>query len=104
MKASILLALLCAIASGCSSSSTGVSTNGKAPKDSLTFARAHHDSVKWAHLDSIAVFPYLKGSKWSGIIPVANPTEIPDTNHDYKLLFEVTEKNPDSLAKNINSG
>lgn len=53
---------------------------------------------------SKAEYPLIKNSKMSGIIPVVNPDEIPDPNQDYKLLFELTYNNPDSLSKEINGG
>jgi intracellular sulfur oxidation DsrE/DsrF family protein len=102
----ILFALVIAgfILSSCAGSSSGTISPEKAAKDSLKHAKMIADSLKMAKLFSIAQYPFIKGSKWSGVIPVADPTEIPDPNHDYKLLFEVVEKNPDSLAKEINSG
>jgi len=75
---------------------------GMAPNDSLAYARMIADSLKMEKLFAIATFPYVKGSKWSGVIPVANPTEIPDRTVGYKLLFEVDVTNPDSTAKEIN--
>jgi len=62
------------------------------------------DSIKMEKLLARAQYPYLKGGKLSGVIPVKDADEIPDPNHDYKLLFEVVINNPDSLAKDINSG
>jgi intracellular sulfur oxidation DsrE/DsrF family protein len=88
-----------AILSGCASG-----LHGTAEKDNIAREKAMKDSLKMAKLFAIAQYPYVKGSKWSGIIPVDNPTEIPDPAHDYKLLFELTAKNPDSLAKDINVG
>jgi len=35
---------------------------------------------------------------------VKDPTEIPDPKIDYKLLFELTANNPDSVAKENNYG
>ncbi len=102
------------IASFSMAQSSGSGKNDKIQKDSLAQAKfsadslktAKHlaDSLKMARLMAIAQYPYVKGSKWSGVIPVADPTEVPDPNKDYKLLFELEEKNPDSLAKDINSG
>ncbi len=83
-------------------SETGNSVKTKA--DSLAYSKMIQDSLKMETLFAVAQYPYIKGSKWSGVIPVANPTEIPDPTRDYKLLFELTEKNPDSLAGEINSG
>ena len=62
------------------------------------------DSLKMEKLLAIVQYPYIKGDKWSGIIPVSDQTEIPDPRHDYKLLFEIVANNPDSLAKEINAG
>jgi intracellular sulfur oxidation DsrE/DsrF family protein len=88
----------------CMGTSSGIASREKAMKDSVVHAKKLADSLKMAKLFSIAQYPYIKGGKWSGVIPVADPTEIPDPNHDYKLLFELTAKNPDSLSKDINNG
>lgn len=77
-------------------------TSGISKKDSISHKKMIEDSIKMAKLFSIEQFPYVKGSKWSGIIPVNDVTEIPDPNHEYKLLFEVVFNNPDSLSKEIN--
>lgn len=87
---------------GCMGQTSGTLNAEKATKDSLAHVKAVADSLKWEKLISVAQYPYVKGSKWSGVIPVADPAEIPDPNHTYKLLFEFVEKNPDSLAKEIN--
>ncbi|MEO6488756.1 MAG: DsrE family protein [Ferruginibacter sp.] len=86
--------------------------NGK--RDSTLRAIIHLDSMKvnaeyaekekWDKFEHRAVYPLLKGGKGSGVLPVNNPTEIPDPNMDYKLLFEVVINNPDSLAKEVNFG
>jgi len=86
----------------------------KAKKDSTLHARMREDSIKterefgegekWDKLFAKLEYPLLKGGKFSGVIPVKDPTEIPDPNQEYKLLFELTANNPDSLAKDINQG
>ncbi len=83
-------------------------------KDSTLRAIMHQDSIKvekqfaeqemMTKLFSKAEYPLIKGSPMSGIIPVTAPDEIPDPNVDYKLLFELTYNNPDSLSKEINGG
>ncbi|MGH2566190.1 MAG: hypothetical protein ACRDE5_16850, partial [Ginsengibacter sp.] len=83
-------------------------------KDSTLRAIMHADSAKvdkefaektkWEKLKALAIYPVLKGGDYSGVIPVKDPTEIPDPNIEYKLLFEVTANNPDSAANEINSG
>lgn len=98
----ILTAIACASISLCMAQPSGVTGSGKAQKDSLAHVRMVEDSLKMEKLFAIAQYPYVKGSRWSGVIPVTDPAEIPDPNHEYKLLFEVTAMNPDSLAKEIN--
>ncbi|CAN5789147.1 hypothetical protein BH10BAC3_BH10BAC3_31440 [soil metagenome] len=72
--------------------------------DSAKIDKEFADKLKEAHLKGIAVYPALKGGDMSGVIPVKDPTEIPDPNMDYKLLFELTSNNPDPAAKEINYG
>ena len=84
----------------------------KVARDSSFKATAHSDSVridkeytekeKWEKVKAIAVYPGLNGGEQSGVIPVSDLTEIPDPKMEYKLLFEVTRNNPDSVAKEIN--
>lgn len=86
----------------------------KIQRDSTYSAREHADSVKinkefierikWEKLKAVAIFPALNGGEFSGVIPVKDPTEIPDPNIEYKLLFELVDNNPDSLSKEINLG
>ena len=97
-----------------SSQTMNVDSLRNAKRDSILRATIHADSVKIEKefakkekedkLDAKAIYPLLKGSKNSGIIPVNNPSEIPDPNIDYKILFELTGNNPDSAAKEINFG
>jgi intracellular sulfur oxidation DsrE/DsrF family protein len=72
--------------------------------DSAKLEKDFIDKAKWEKIEAKTIYPLLKGSKNSGIIPVKDPTEIPDPNIDYKILFEVTGNNPDSSAKDINFG
>jgi intracellular sulfur oxidation DsrE/DsrF family protein len=103
-RLTFFLAMTGATLSICPAQSSGNGGSGKARRDSLARAKVVADSVRMEGLLEIAQYPYIKGSKWSGIIPVADPSEIPDPNREYKLLFSLTEKNPDSLAKEINKG
>jgi intracellular sulfur oxidation DsrE/DsrF family protein len=73
-------------------------------EDSLKVAKDYVEKEKWEKIYARAEYPLLKGSKNSGVIPVKDPTEIPDPNMDYKILFEVVSNNPDSTIKEINSG
>jgi intracellular sulfur oxidation DsrE/DsrF family protein len=72
--------------------------------DSIKVAKDFAEKAKWDKLAAKSEFPLLKGGKYSGIIPVKDPTEIPDPNIDYKILFELTGNNPDSTLKDINAG
>ena len=86
----------------------------KLQRDSSYHALIHIDSVKtekdfaemakWDRIMSIATYPVLKEGTYSGVIPVKDPTEIPDPAMEYKLLFEVVSNNPDSTIKELNSG
>ena len=84
----------------------------KLKKDSTLHALIHADSakvekefaekIKRAKLLAIAVYPALNGGDGSAVVPVKTPDEVPDPTLDYKLLFELTAANPDSLVKEIN--
>lgn len=64
--------------------------------------KAMQDSLEKKFL-AHAVYPLLKTSKFSGVIPVEDPTEKLDPNLQYKLLFEVITGTKDSAdAKDIN--
>ena len=73
-------------------------------EDSVKVSKEYAEKEKWARIYSEALYPLLKGTKNSGVIPVTGPTFIPDPNMDYKILFEVTGNNPDSTIKEINAG
>lgn len=105
MKRIVIVLLMTAAALSVCMAQTPVAVSPEqAKKDSLRYVKAIADSLKMEKLFAIAQYPFIKGSKWSGVIPVSDPAEIPDPMHDYKLLFELTDKNPDSLAKEINRG
>src|SRR6187399_1364529 len=72
--------------------------------DSLKVAKEFDMKVKEDSMIARAIYPLLKGGMNSGVIPVADPTEVPDPNMDYKILFEMTGNNPDSTIKEINNG
>jgi len=84
----------------------------KSQHDSTFRATMHSDSVKvnkefdekekWEKLKGIATYPVINAGDMSGVIPVKDRQEIPDPKLEYKLLFEVTNNNPDSVAKDIN--
>jgi intracellular sulfur oxidation DsrE/DsrF family protein len=86
----------------------------KMQRDSVYHAALHADSVKvnkefgekekWDKLKGVVIYPAINGGENSGVIPVKDPVEIPDPKIDYKLLFELTANNPDSIIKEINNG
>jgi len=97
-----LISLLPMTAIAISSLAQSSVDNSGGKKDSSAVVKEIADSLRMAHLFAIEQFPYVKGSKFSGAIPITGVTERPDPDQDYKLLFEVGIKNPDSLARNIN--
>ncbi len=102
MKTLVLLLFLALCAHAQTTTTPPPTPEAKAAADSARHAKMHADSVRMAKLFSIAQYPYIKGSKWSGIIPVDQPTEVPDPNKEYKLLFEVIYRNKDSISQEIN--
>jgi intracellular sulfur oxidation DsrE/DsrF family protein len=98
----------------CITGTAAFSQNLDAQKDSSLRALIHADSLKiekqfaemdrWEKIKKIAVFPVLSAGLFSGVIPVTDPTEIPDPKMEYKLLFELTSANPDSVSKELNYG
>ncbi|HEY5368874.1 MAG TPA: DsrE family protein [Hanamia sp.] len=78
-----------------------------AVKDSTMRAKMHADSLKiedqfaekirWQSLENKEEFPVINAGKFSGVFPVTGITEVPDPKMQYKLLFEIKNKNPDSL-------
>jgi len=113
-KKLFILFFLCASFQLVRAQSTNTDSIRNAKKDSTLRAMIHADSVKvnkqfeemekWDKMESRALYPLFKAGKFSGVIPVENPTEIPDPNIDYKLLFELTSVNPDSTAAEVNDG
>jgi len=83
-------------------------------KDSTLRAAIHADSVKiekefanmekWDKIFARAQYPVIKEARMGGIIPVNGLTEIPDPNIEYKLLFELTDNNPDSTIAETDRG
>jgi intracellular sulfur oxidation DsrE/DsrF family protein len=74
----------------------------KPAADSLQ--KAKDDSVRWAKLESVLIYPIIKAGKWSGVVPVNDADEIPDPSIQYKLLFEIIIGNKSTEAKDINHG
>ena len=83
-------------------------------KDSTIRAAIHADSVKiekqfaqmekWDKIKARFEYPLIKEAKMGGIINVKGVTEIPDPNIEYKLLFALTEANPDSTKSETDGG
>jgi intracellular sulfur oxidation DsrE/DsrF family protein len=82
---------------------SGAQSSAHNSQDSL--ARAQKDSLKIAAFFARAYYPLIKGSKWSGVMPVESITEIPDPRMRYKLLLEDVFPIKDSVsAKEVNGG
>ncbi|MFI5153374.1 MAG: hypothetical protein ACHQET_08585 [Chitinophagales bacterium] len=61
--------------------------------------KAKKDSIRIANLMSQAVFPLIKNSEYSGVIPVKDIQEMPDPSLKFKLLFNFTAWVNDSSAR-----
>lgn len=72
--------------------------------DSMKVENEFADKAKWERIQNKAVYPFLNAGKNSGIIPVQGVTEIPNPNIDYKIVFELTSNNPDSVIAEVNYG
>jgi intracellular sulfur oxidation DsrE/DsrF family protein len=72
--------------------------------DSGKIEKEYAEKLKEARLKNIAIYPVLNAGDNSGVIPVKDPTEIPDPKLTYKLLIELVQNNPDSLVKDPNQG
>lgn len=70
--------------------------------DSVNINKEYEEKEKWEKLKGVAIHPFYNAGEMSGVIPVKDLTEIPDPTMEYKLLFEVTRNNPDSVIKDIN--
>ena len=101
-KIQLLFALAFAGISICNAQTSPSSATERARKDSTARAKTISDSLRMEKLYASAQYPLIKGSKQSGVIPVSNPSEIPDPKREYKLLFKLWAKNPDSLSGEIN--
>jgi len=111
MTKTLLLVIACIVSTATFAQKYNIDSSLKAlqtSKDSALRAMVHADSVKvdkeytdkikWEKLKAVSIYPVINAGDGSGVIPVDNPTEIPDASIDYKLLFEITENNPDSAA------
>lgn len=114
MKTISLIIVLCIVCLAGVSQKYNTDSLIKVQKDSSLRAAIHEDSVKiekqfaererWEKIKTTAIFPVINAGEYSGVAPVKDPTEIPDPKIDYKLLFELTANNPDSVAKENNYG
>lgn len=72
--------------------------------DSIKVMKEYEMKEKEDKMEARMIYPFIKGGKGSGVLPVSDPTEITDPNIDYKILFELTGNNPDSIIKEVNGG
>ena len=70
--------------------------------DSLKIRKEYAEKIKEEKFKAIAIYPVINAGTNSGVIPVKMVTEIPDPRMKYKLMFEITSSNPDSVAKERN--
>jgi intracellular sulfur oxidation DsrE/DsrF family protein len=66
--------------------------------------RAYKDSIRVSKLMSIAYYPLIKAGPYSGVLPVEEIDEIPDSSKVYKLLFEFTLVDKDTSHEKLNPG
>jgi intracellular sulfur oxidation DsrE/DsrF family protein len=78
------------------------SQTDKHKQDSI--AAAQRDSLRMAKFAAMAFYPKFNAGTMSGVLPVKNVDEMPDTNRDYKLLFEFTLPSSDTTHKSMNDG
>src|SRR5579871_3587521 len=62
------------------------------------------DSMRIAKFKARAFYPMFNAGAMSGVLPVENVDEKPDTNRDYKLLFEFTLQSSDTTHQSMNDG
>ena len=100
-KIILFLFSLCTCISFCIAQTSNADSTFKEKKTDPAHAKIISDSLKIAKLHAVAQYPLIKGGIWSGVLPVENPGDKPDPALDYKLVFKVTAKNPDSISKEI---
>jgi len=66
--------------------------------DSIKVARQYEEQEMIAKFSAVAIYPILNAGPLSGVVPVENPTEIPDPKLEYKLLFELVQNIPESIS------
>jgi intracellular sulfur oxidation DsrE/DsrF family protein len=77
-------------------------TPDKHKDDSIRMAK--RDSMRMGKFRSMAIYPLINGGTMSGVLPVKDVDEIPDSSRDYKLLFEFTVGTKDTAHRKINDG
>jgi intracellular sulfur oxidation DsrE/DsrF family protein len=69
-----------------------------------SFSQNQTEQQRIAKLKATMTYPVIKGSEKSGVFPVTEYTEPTDVTMEYKLLFDLTEFNPDSVKTESNIG
>jgi intracellular sulfur oxidation DsrE/DsrF family protein len=69
-----------------------------------SFSQNQTEQQRMAKLKATMTYPVIKGSEKSGVYPVKDFTETTDINMEYKLLFDLTDFNPDSVNTESNIG
>ena len=70
--------------------------------DSLKVEKEFAGKMEEAAMMGKLTFPLLNAGTFSGVFPVTDPSEKPDPNMDYKILFELVSVNADSISGEIN--
>jgi intracellular sulfur oxidation DsrE/DsrF family protein len=104
MKSSLLLLLALSFCFHSAPAQSSHPATEKPNADSLKKAEKRADSLKEARILNAMTYPLLKSCKWCGVVPVENPAFLPDPAMKYKIVYELTYNNPDSLSKDLNAG
>jgi len=66
--------------------------------DSIKVEKEFREKIMIEKFKKVAIYPMFNAGEFSGVVPVENPTEVPDPNLDYKLLFELVKNHKDSIS------
>lgn len=97
----LLIIFLCTGISFCMAQTSHADSTFRQKKIDPANAKIISDSLKVAKLHAVAQYPLIRGGIWSGVLPVENPGDKPDPSLEYKLVFKVSAKNPDSISNEI---
>lgn len=74
-------------------------------QESKTESKPISKEDRFAKLEPKMVFPLIKGSKMTGVVPVDFITNAPDTEEEMKLVFDFTQSTANNAqASHVNEG